>query len=66
MNISLTPETQFKLKLLSSAIKEPMSEIIETLVINLWNQKQNEISTLISQHQANKEFKKYIKNFKIR
>mgnify|MGYP001595046289 CR=1 len=50
----INPETKIKLKLLSVALKKPMTDIVEEMTDKLWEENQNITINTVSQTRANK------------
>ena len=56
----LSPDTIFKLKLISISADISLSHLIELMVDDLWEKKKDEISTKITSHQVNKEARRIL------
>lgn len=65
-SIRILPETRLKLRLLKIATNLPSYRLLELMVDAMWAQKEEEVTTLVSQTRANKEAAKILKRILVK
>ena len=56
----VSPEVKLKLKLLSISMQIPMYRLLEIMVDSLWEQKKDQLTTIVGSARANKEVQKIL------
>jgi len=65
-SIRILPETRLKLRLLKIATNLPTYRLLELMVDAMWVQKENQVTTLVSQNRTNKEAAKILRRMRVK
>ena len=60
----LSPESVLKLKLLSSALDISQGKLLDILLDNFWEEKKEQVATVISSQKSNKEARRILEKLR--
>lgn len=60
--VGISPEIRIKLRILSYTLDKPITRLVELMTDRLWEEKQEFLSSKVSQMQVNREASKILKS----
>jgi len=65
LSLDMSTASVFQLKLLSTAMKKPMTELLETAVAKMWINNERLVTRTVSAQRINREFRQLVHRVKV-